>query len=568
VQLRPGANVANFAAKMEKQAQRYNPKTGSLLSLQPLTDIYLHSDFAFYTDNWSPRGQVLYVKILVAVGLLVLVVACFNFINLGTARSAQRSREVGIRKVVGAHRWQLVGQFMGEAFLLVLGAVGLALALASVGLPAFNQLAGKELVFQFTDLRFWGLVLALALVVGGLAGAYPALLLSSYQPVKVLKGILKLNAGKTFRQVLVTSQLAFCMVLTVGAIGIYAQLRYIQQKDLGFDQAQLLYVRLGGNLRAQAHLLKADLQKLASVEAVSASTSNLVNAANESNIEWEGQAKDDEFLITQIMADPDLIPLLDMKMAHGRNFSYQTRADTAAYLLNEQAAKRMGLPGEQALGKKVKFWGFEGTVVGVVKDFHFRPLNVPIAPLIVRYRPLEFYFNLLVKVRPQQVAPFLAALPGLYQKYEAETPLQYGFVEEGLNQTYWQEQKLGRVILYFAALSVFVASLGLFGLAAFAAETRTKELGIRKVLGANPWQLLALLSGSYAKLVGLAFAVAAPVAYYLVSRWLADFAYRVALSWWMFALAGAGVLVVAVLAVSWQSLGAALANPVKALRNE
>jgi putative ABC transport system permease protein len=568
VQLRPGASVPDLAAKLAPQAKRYNPNTDSQLRLQPLTDIYLHSDFAFGTDSWNPRGQLLYVRVLALVGLLVLVVAGFNFVNLATARSAQRSREVGIRKVAGAHRGHLVVQFMGEAFLLVLGAVGLAVGLAHGALPWFNQLTGKPLAIDYTDPRSWAFVLALAGVVGGLAGAYPALLLSSFQPVLVLKGILKLNAGRRFRQVLVTAQFAFCILLLVGAVGIYAQLRYIQQKDLGFDQAQLLYVRMGGNLRAQAHLLKADLQKLASVEAVAAATTNLVNVANESNAEWEGQAKGDEFLLSQMMADPDLVPLVGMEMAHGRNFSSQTAADTAAYLLNEQAAKRMGYVGEQALGKKVKFWGLEGTVIGVVKDFHFRSLSVPIAPLIVRYRPQEFFFNLLVKVRPQQVGQLLAALPALYQKYEAETPLQYGFVDQGIEQQYAQEQKLGRVILYFAGLLAFVACLGLFGLATFAAQTRTKEIGIRKVVGASTWQIGLLLSRDFVKLVALAFALAAPVAYYLLARWLAEFAYRVVIGWWMFALAGAGVLAVALLTVSWQSLRAALANPVQALRSE
>ncbi|MCU0393505.1 MAG: ABC transporter permease [Thermoflexibacter sp.] len=568
VLLQEGANAKEFEQKIENQLIKYNEKTESKLKLQALTDIHLYSKFAFYTDSWNSRGDILYVKIFAAVGFIVLFIACFNFINLTTARASKRSKEVGVRKVIGAQRYQLVIQFVGESLMLVIAALVIALSLLAYVLPFFNQITEKTLIINYLSIDFWLFVFAFALAIGLLAGAYPALLLSSYQPVKVLKGILKIDSGKNFRKTLIAVQFIFSIALIICTVGIYSQLQFIQEKDLGFDKAQLLYVRMGGNLRAKSSLLKEDLQKLSFVEAVSASTSNLVNTANESNIEYEGQTKSDDFVITQMMTDPDFIPLAGMKMVHGRNFSYQTKADTAGFIINEEAAKRMGYTGESAIGKKVKFWGLDGSIIGVAKDFHFRPLNVPIAPLIMRYRPQEFYFNLLVKVKPNQVNQLVETLPALYNKYEAETPLQYGFVEEGLNKQYWQEQKMGKIVLYFSCLSIFIACLGLFGLAAFSAETRTKEIGIRKVLGANILQITTLLSKDFLKLVLLAFMIASPIAYYFMDKWLADFAYRITISWWIFAVSGISAVLIALITVSWQSIKAALMNPVKSLRSE
>jgi putative ABC transport system permease protein len=568
VQLREDADVADFGQKIEKQLIKYSEKTESKLHLQALTDIHLYSKFAFYTDSWNSRGDILYVKIFAVVGLIALFIACFNFINLTTARASKRSKEVGIRKVIGAQRYQLVIQFIGESLLLVGGAVVIALVLVAYLLPFFNQISDKNLFINYLDLNFWFIALSLALMVSLVGGLYPAMLLSSYQPVKVLKGILKIDSGKNFRTSLITLQFVLSIALIICTIGIYTQLNYIQEKDLGFDKAQLMYVRMGGNLRGKSSLLKEDLQKLSFVEAVSASTSNLVNTANESNIAYEGQTKSDDFVITQMMADPDFIPLAGMQMVHGRNFSYQTKADTAGFIINEEAAKRMGYAGESAIGKKVKFWGLDGSIIGVAKDFHFRPLHVPIAPLIIRYRPLEFYFNLLVKVKPNQINQLIETLPTLYKKYEAESPLQYGFVEEGLDKQYWQEQKMGKIILYFSCLSIFIACLGLLGLASFSAETRTKEIGIRKVLGASVLQISALLSKDFLKLVLIAFVIASPIAYYFMDKWLADFAYRISISWWIFAVAGLSAVLIALLTVSWQSIKAAVANPVKSLRSE
>ncbi|TAH21007.1 MAG: ABC transporter permease [Cytophagales bacterium] len=568
VQLRADANMKDFEQKIENQLIKYNEKTESKLYLQVLTDIYLYSKFAFYTDSWNKRGDIFYVKIFAVVGLIVLFIACFNFINLTTARATTRSKEVGIRKTIGAQRYQLVIQFIGESLCLVLSAVLLASALVVYVLPFFNQISGKNLSINYLDSQFIFSILGLTLVTALLASIYPAFLLSSFQPVKVLKGVLKIESGKSFRKSLIIIQFAFSIALIVCTTIIYTQLAYIQQKDLGFEKSQLMYVRMGGQLREKSHLLKNDLQKLAFIESVSATTSTLVNAANESNVAWEGQAEGDEFLITQMMTDPDFIPTVAMKMAHGRNFSLQNASDTAAYIINEQAAKRMGYTGEQALGKKLKFWGLEGTIIGVVQDFHFRPLNVAIAPLIMRYRPKEFFFNVLVKVKPNQVNSLIATLPSLYKKYEAETPLQYGFVEEELDKLYWQEQKIGKIILYFSCLSIFIACLGLFGLATFAAETRTKEICIRKILGASILQITSLLSKDFLRLVLVAFIIASPVAYYFMDKWLSDFAYRITISWWVFALAGVSAITIALITVSWQSIKAALMNPVKSLRSE
>jgi len=571
LQLLPGTDVAAFERKIAGQITRYNAENEATLQLQPLRDIYLRSKFDFSSD-WGKRSDIFYVRIFATVGLIVLLIAIFNFINLATARASQRAREVGVRKSVGAGRSSLIAQFLGESLLMTTLSVLLALAITDITLPLFSQLTDKQLLVPVGKPNFWLLTAAATALIGLLTGAYPAFFLSAYRPAKVLKGIVDKRSGLGFRKTLVVAQFAISVVLGIGTVVIYQQLHFLQNKNLGFDQSQLLYLRLKGDSRDKSAIFKAEISKIPGVKSVTATTNNLVDVSNSTNVEWEGQNPKDEFLITQMNIDADFMKTTGMEIASGRNYSTSITGDSiekyGRYLINETAAKRMGYTNETALGKKVKFWGLEGEVIGVLKDFHFRPLSKSIEPFIFRFRPQNPYFNLLVKTEPNHTAETIAALEKTYQKIDSDNPLQYGFVDQDLEAQYRSEQRTGRTILYFSILAILVSCLGLFGLTAFAAEQRTKEIGIRKVLGASVTEVTGLLAKDFLKLVVIAIVIASPVAYYFMQKWLSDFAYRIDLQWWMFALAGLAAVVIAFLTVGFQAVKAALANPVKSLRSE
>lgn len=569
------ANMASFSAKLSGQLNRYTP-TEDKLYLQAFSDSYLKSKFDFETD-WGLRSDMLYIRIFLAVGLILLLIAVVNFINLATARASHRAREVGVRKTIGAPRSWLVIQFLGEALLMTCLAVAMSLLLVQLLLPVFNELAAKTLELPVHEPYFWLALAGLTLIVGLLTGLYPAFFLSSFRPAHILKGTgaaiaLSVQSGRVFRQSLVVGQFALAVGLIIGSVVIYRQLAFVQHKKLGFDQSQLMYVRLKGELRNKVMPFKQAVQQLPGVTVAAPTTGALIDMTNQGDIEWEGQQPNDKFLITNMNVDPDFMTTTGMKLAAGRNFSWRIPSDTSAtlgaFMLNETAAKRMGWTPEQAIGKRLKFWGPSGVVVGVLNDFHFRPLRVAIEPFIFRFRPDNPYFNLLVRTKPGAVPQTIAGITALCKKIEPGSPISYGFVDQELDAQYRAEQRMGRVILYFSILSIFVSCLGLFGLATFTAEARTKEIGVRKVLGASVGSVVALLSKDFIKPVLMGILIASPVAWYAMTNWLRDFAYKVDLDWWVFALSGTLAIAVALLTVSIQSLKAALVNPVKSLRAE
>uniref|UniRef100_UPI003593D857 FtsX-like permease family protein n=1 Tax=Persicitalea sp. TaxID=3100273 RepID=UPI003593D857 len=521
---------------------------------------------------WGKRSDIFYVRIFLAVGLIVLLIAIINFINLATARASQRAREVGIRKSVGALRGSLVWQFLSESFLLTTLALLLALVIFQSFLPFFNSLVDNQLSLPTNQPAFWGYFAGFAFLVSVLAGAYPAFFLSGFQPAKVLKGIVSVKSGVGLRQTLVVGQFVLSIALCIGTIVIYRQLDMMQNKKLGFDKSQLLYVKLKGDSRGKAPLFKEEIAKLASVASVSATTSTLVDVGNQSYVEWEGQEPDDKLSITRLNIDPDFLKTTGLSLASGRNFSFAIPADTlntfGKYLLNESAAQRMGWTNESALGKRVSFYGLEGEVIGIIKDFHFKPLRSAIEPMIFRFRPKEYSFNLLVKTSGGDLPQTLAEIGKIHKANEPNYPLSYGFVDQDLAAQYRAEQKISQIVLYFSVLAIFISCLGLFGLATFTAEQRTKEIGVRKVLGASVTSIVALLSKDFLKLLLIAIVIASPIAWYAMNEWLADFAYKIEISWWVFALAAGLAVGIALLTVSFQSVKAALMNPVKSLRSE
>jgi putative ABC transport system permease protein len=569
IRLNPETDVAALNQKVFRYMARYRPIDKPTLSLQPLLDIYLNPDFDFHTD-WRTKGSRLYIWIFMAVGLIVLLIALFNFMNLATARATKRAQEVGVRKAIGALRLQLIVQFLGESVLMTVLAVVLALALLQGFLPFLNDVAAKSLAVPFAEPWFGLLILGFVLLLSVLAGMYPAFYLSGFQPVKVLKGVFNLRSGQLFRRTLVVSQFVMSIMLIIGAIVIYRQLTFVQDRNLGFDKSQLLHVWIRNELRDKAWLLKSELQHQSSIAQATVASSNLVDlGSSTSDNGWEGQATGEGFVIFHTNVDPDFLVTTGMKLIAGRNFSPSITTDTSsAYMINETAAKRMHWTPEQALGKVFTFWGKKGKIIGVVKDFHFRPLTTSIEPFLFRYWPKDFYGTLLIKTQPSQTREAIAAVEALFKKHKSLMPPYYAFLDQSLENQYRTEQRTGRIVMYFSVLAILVSCLGLFGLVTFSAEQRTKEIGIRKVFGASIYSIVTLLSKDFLQLVSLAIVIASPIAWYAMNQWLADFAYKIAIEWWVFVLAGFLATGIALLTVSFQAIKAALMNPVKSLRSE
>jgi ABC-type antimicrobial peptide transport system permease subunit len=569
--LKPGTNGAAFSQTIKKQLAKYKDDQDTQLGLQALGDIYLHSKFDFGTD-WGFRSDYFYIKLALIVGLIILFIAAINFINLATARSIQKAKEVGVRKSVGAGRGSLIFQFLGESAIMISMALFLGLLLAQFLLPLLNVLTDKTLNIPFLNTNFWLVLIIFTLVLSFLTGVYPAFFLSSFRPAKVLKGVFDVSSGKRFRQTLVIGQFTLSITLAIGTLVVYQQLRFMQHTKLGFDQSNLLYVNLKDELQEKSSLFKNVVSQIPGVAQASVATSNLVNVGNSSTAEWEGQSPQDEFLMSQVNVDADFVPTTGLTVICGRNFSAKITADTSAlsipYLINEAAMKRMGWNIQSALGKKIKFYGQEGKVIGVVKDFHFQNLHQPIEPLILRYRPLESYFTLLIKTDANSTEQILSQVQKAYKKLLPLSPFSYGFIDQDLQAQYLSEQRVGRIMLSFAFLAILVSCLGLFGLVVFSTEQKVKEIGIRKVLGAGIVNIAYMLGKDFTKLVLFALVLASPLAWYFSKLWLQDFAYQIDLSWWIFAVVGFGALLIAILTVGFQSIKAALDNPVKSLRSE
>lgn len=567
LQLKPGTDVYAFQNKIEKQLHTYNKETQDLLQLQSLKEQYLYSEFDFHTD-WGKRSNIKYVQIFAGVGLLLLIIACVNFINLSTARSLKRSMEVGVRKVNGASRSQLVFQFLSESVLVAFLSALLSIFIIQLVQPYMESLTGKDININMTSPLFIGFFFAFIIIIGLLAGLYPAFVLSSFKPIRIFKNNSKSKQGRSFWQSLVVFQFAVSIALMVCTFFMYRQLQFVQSKDLGFNKEQLISIQLKGILKEKSLLFKRDVAAQSNVVAAAPATMSLVNVDNSSYMEWEGMRPGDKFLITQANVDPDFIPALGMQLINGNNFSEQKTNDTANYIVNETAVKRMGYTVSNAIGKKIDMWGAKGTIIGVVKDFNFKSLNAGIEPFIFRYQPQDRYFNLFVKTAPGHTAEAILQMQKVYKQYDTEFPMSYSFVNEAINNLYLEDTRTANLILLFACLTIFVGCLGLFGLTVFAAEQRIKEIGIRKVLGAGVASLAGLLSKDFLKLVLLATVIATPVAWYVTGEWLQNFAYRIHIDWWVFAAAGFIVLVVSCLTISTQAIKAAMANPVRSLRSE
>ncbi|WP_080057091.1 ABC transporter permease [Spirosoma aerolatum] len=539
---------------------------------QPITSIHLQSNL---DDELAPNSDIKYVYIFSVIALFILLLACINFMNLSTVGSAGRSKEVGIRKVLGSVRKQLVSQFLTESVLLTFLALGLALGLVLFLLPSFNALAGKQFTLGaiLNGKMLVGVVIA-CLVIGLLAGSYPAFVLSSFKPITVLNGRMQVSLRSGWlRNALVTVQFVVSIGMIIATIVANQQLRFMQNKKVGFDKEQVLVLHDTQVLGPKLNAFKDDLAKLASVIQVSKAGFLPAGSSSQSvdGIQIQDGARSGVYRTKSYYVDDDYLSTLGIRLAQGRNFSKAYPADKSAVLLNEAAVREYGFK-NSPIGKQLSTVGdgTEGskqtyTVIGVVKDFHFESMHQRIAPLLLFYGGDNG--QLALRIRTDDIPSLLSTIE---QRWKAETanPFAYSFLNERFNTMYQSDQRIGQLVSIFAGLAVMIACLGLFGLAAFTTHQRTKEIGVRKVLGASIVSIITLLLTNYLKLIFVALLIASPIAGYVMSQWLRDFAYRIEVEWWFFALAGGLAILVAVLTVSYQAIKAALMNPVKSLRTE
>ena len=571
IQLKPGADPAAVEKKIVRFLDTYahtDRKTATFiveLGLQPYGDVYLHDNF---DEGNISGGRIEYVRMFSIVAIFILLIACINFMNLTTARSVKRAREIGVRKVVGALRSALIQQFICESLLITAMAVIISLVLVLVLLPFFNQVTQKQLSLPFDQPLFWLRLIALTLLTGFISGSYPALFLSSFNPVKVLKGTMKLNSGTAiFRKGLVVFQFVLSVVLVTGTIIISKQMAYIQSKNLGYDRENLIYIPMEGDLIPKYTVFKQEALRMPGIQTITRITSTPTNIQNGTGgVDWIGKDPNVNIQFTQASIGYDFVKTMKLTMLAGRDYSKDFPTDSVGYIINEAALKRIGY--KNPIGQPLTFWRKKGTIIGVVKDFHFNSLHEQIRPLVLRAGEQDNFGNILVRTQPGKTREALASLEGLSKQLNPSFPFTYYFSDEEYNKMYQSEQIVGKLSNIFSFLAIFISCLGLLGLAMFTAEQRVKEIGVRKVLGASIASLFALMSSEFLALVCIALVIASPLAWYAMYKWLQGFEYRTSIQLWMFLLSGGLIVLIALLTVSFQAVKAALVNPIKSLRSE
>jgi putative ABC transport system permease protein len=549
---------------------------------QPLQDIHLHSSsFKFDTGE---RGNINYVNALIIIAVFILVIACFNFVNLATAKSLQRAKEVGVRKTIGAGRTQLMVQFIGETLLLAAISMVIAIVLTILFIPRLNLFTNKQLSpGLFLNPMVMLSILLLTLLVGIVAGLYPALVLSGFKPIHVLKASASHSEqpGKIpwLRNGLVVIQFSLSVLLIISAIVVFKQVEYLHQKDLGFNKEEIMFFPMrGDNLFKNYASFKSDLQRVPGVISVSIGYGfpGDAVAGDEIIVPRNGETK--KLSSTQLMVDFDYIKTLGLQLVAGRDFSLEMKTDKDhAFIINETAAKELGFGSpENALGQKLEWavWDSKtsdslkiGEIIGVVRDFHYKSLYDKVETAILQIYPYA-YSKVAIKLKTAEVGRSIQSVKQVWDRFAPGYPIEYKFLDDNFEKMYTSEDKLRTLLWIFTAIAIFIGCLGLFGLATYSAERRKKEVGIRKVLGASIQQMVFLLSGHFIKLVLISLVIATPVAWFFMSRWLHDFAYRIRMDWWMVAMAGIAALTIAFFTVGFQAFKASMANPVDSLRSE
>jgi putative ABC transport system permease protein len=543
-----------------------NPDVKETLMAYPLDRIHLYGDFKFGVPD---GGRVQFVWFFGLIGTFVLLLACINFMNLSTARSEQRAKEVGIRKTIGSLRSQLIAQFLGESILLAFLAFILAVALAYLSLPFFNDIAAKQLQFPADSPSFWAIAVGFTLLTGILAGSYPAFYLSAFKPVKVLKGVFRAGQAATLpRRILVTLQFTVSLSLIIGTIIVFRQIQIAKDRPVGYNREGLITIPINTDtLRHQDNALRNQLLATGMVANVAESSLPTTAFGNNNSLEWEGQTEEQKQKggYHNVNITPEFGPTIGWTVLQGRDLSRDFATDTSAMVINATALKTTGF--KNPIGQRVTFFGKPYTIVGVVNDVLANSPYKPIEPAI--FLGDGWLGAITIRIRPEKpIHTALAAIEKVFKKFNPASPFIYQFNDDEYAQKFAAESRIGNLAAVFAGLAIFISCLGLFGLASFVAEQRTREIGVRKVLGAGVFSLWALLSRDFLRLVFISMFISMPAVYLGMHRWLEQYAYRTTLSWWIFASAGAGILLLTILTVSFQALKAAFMNPVHSLRSE
>lgn len=563
--LKEGVDLTAFNKKIERYIDNYDKNNHFSLFVRKYSDAYLYGS---YEEGKQAGGRITNVRLFSAIAILLLIIAAINFMNLSTAKVSGRLKEIGIKKTVGSSRRSLVFQFLGESLFVTALSTVIALVLVALLIPQFNFITGKQLAFHFSANQLAALFL-IALVTGILSGSYPAFYLSGFKPLETLKGKLQGKLGELFiRKGLVIFQFVISLVLIVSVFIVYWQVEFAQTKPIGYAKENVVYFDMEGKIFENKKNFFDELKRVPGVVKAGGIDQSLIREDGGSStygIEWPGKIdnKNIDFMIRTV--DESLVHTLGMQIKEGKLFSDSMGSNNSYLLLNETAVKVMGL--KNPVGTKVKLWGEEKTILGVMKDFHTASVHQPISPLIFRCVP-DNVSMAMVRIEAGSERKVIDHLTAFYKKVNPGYALNLQFLDDTFRAQYLTEERTLTLAKYFAWLTILISCLGLFGLAAFDTERRTKEIGIRKVLGANTKSLIALLSKDFLKLVVIAIILASPVAYYLMNKWLQDFAYRISISWWIFIVAGALALFIALLTVSFQAINAAIANPVKSLRTE
>ncbi len=569
VQLKPYANPETVDAKIKDIIKLHTKgEEQEEVFLHPMSKWHLYSRFE---NGKIAGGEIETVRLFAVIAGFILLIACINFMNLSTARSEKRAKEVGIRKVAGAFKIALILQFLGESLFIAFISGVLALAMIQILLPSFDLLVGKELVLPFGNLYFWLYVLLFILITGVLAGSYPAFFLSSFQPISVLKGTFKkVRALITPRRLLVILQFSFAIILIISTLVVVRQIRYGQERNTGYDRSQLVYHFLTGDLNKNYSLLKNDLLRSGIALSVCRTFCPLTEVWSDTwSLEWQGKSPYDKTDFDHYSEDEGLVKTAGLKIIAGRDMNLEEfPTDSSAELLNESAAKAMGF--KNPIGQLVKNGDQTYHVVGVIKDFIQHSPYEPIHPMFIEGSQTHNTFNVVnIKLgNRSSTADNMAKMEMLFRKYNPDYPFEYHFVDAQYAKKFDDTKRTATLSALFAGLTILISCLGLFGLASFVAAQRTKEIGVRKVLGASVLNLWKMLSRDFVALIIISLCIATPVAYYFMHEWLQNFEYRTGLPWWIFASAGAGALIITLLTVSYQSIKAALASPVKSLRTE
>lgn len=562
---RTKAAIGDLEKKMQAIYKKNEPVLKVGFVLQPLANVHLHSKFL---ADIPGHGNAQNVYIFMVVAVFILVVACLNFMNLATARAARRAKEVGLRKVVGAVRPHLIGQFLAESLVVALLSLAVALLMIYLVLPYFNTLGGKNLALDFTNAQIILGLLGITIITGLLAGSYPALYLSGFVPAKVLKGNVTTGAsGSLFRNTMVVIQFAVSISLIVGTAIVYRQLKYIQHLNLGYDKENLLYVPMSGEMWSKYDALRARLENnhLTSQYSFISELPTTSSGATIS-VEWSGKDPNTQPLFYNLAIDENFEEVFKATILEGHGYGENAQADSVNMIVNETALETMDIPLESAVGTKITVWGRERTIIGVVKDFNFKPVQETIGPMFLQRNTWGGYA--IVRALPGQTESTIKALEAICKDINPSYPFNYSFLDQDIANLYQAEQRLGTLFNVFAVLAIVISCLGLYGLSAYLAERRTRELGIRKVLGASGFQLVYLLSATFTRPILIATAIAVPLAWYGMSQWLNGFAYHITIDWMIFVIAFLSALVIAWLTVSFESIKAATTNPVKSLRSE